>query len=96
MALTSRHHPPQVHDLVAKTLISVETPINTQLKMWVPHPNICFEVWGFDIMLDAAFRAWLIEANTCPSLSADTPLDMRLKSSMLTDLLHMVGAVLSR
>lgn len=37
------------------------------------------QVWGFDIMLTDTFRAWLIEANTCPSLAADSPLDMRVK-----------------
>jgi len=36
------------------------------------NPN-CFEVYGFDIMLDANLKAWLIEVNASPSMTATTP-----------------------
>ncbi|MEW5302346.1 MAG: hypothetical protein WDW36_005143 [Sanguina aurantia] len=83
----------QVHDLAAKAVISVEQKINTEVKMKVPHRNVCFEVWGFDILLDASATCWLIEANTCPSLAGDSPLDRRVKLAMVKDLMHMVGPV---
>ncbi len=51
----------------------IEQFINLLINIWRP------QVWGFDIMLTDTFRAWLIEANTCPSLAADSPLDMRVK-----------------
>ncbi len=56
--------------------------------------NILFaflQVWGIDVMLDEAGRCWLIEANTCPSLAADAPVDKRVKNAMVADLMHMVG-----
>lgn len=59
----------------------------------VPHRNNCFEVWGFDIMLDDMFHAWLIEVNTCPSLAADSPLDRHVKNAMLSDVMNLVGVV---
>eukprot|EP00967_Tisochrysis_lutea_P048129 scaffold58780_cov20-Tisochrysis_lutea.AAC.1 len=51
------------------------------------------EVWGFDIMLDSSLRAWLIEVNTCPALNSDSPLDKHLKTSMVADLMNLVGPV---
>ncbi|KAJ9513170.1 hypothetical protein QJQ45_029340 [Haematococcus lacustris] len=83
----------QVHDIVAKAMVAVEPRINTEVKMKVPHRNICFEVWGFDIMLDAELRAWLLEVNTCPALAADSPLDRSVKHTMVADLMHLVGPV---
>eukprot|EP00798_Chlamydomonas_sp_ICE-L_P014140 gene14140-20103_t len=53
----------QVHDIIAKAVLSAEPRINTELKMKVPFRNNCFEVWGFDILLDEDFRAWLIETS---------------------------------
>lgn len=58
--------------------------------------NVCFEVWGFDILLDASATCWLIEANTCPSLAGDSPLDRRVKLAMVKDLMHMVSAAAAR
>ncbi|KAG2488455.1 hypothetical protein HYH03_012961 [Edaphochlamys debaryana] len=83
----------QVCDIIAAAVIAAEPRMNTEFKMKVPHRNNCFEVWGFDIMLTDAFRAWLIEANTCPSLAADSGLDMRVKGTMVAELLHLLGPV---
>lgn len=43
----------------------------------------CFEVFGFDIMLDQKLQAWLLEVNTCPALNADSPLDQAVKTNMV-------------
>lgn len=51
------------------------------------------QVFGFDVMLDEDYRAWLIEVNTTPALNADTPLDVSIKQGMVTDLMHMIGVV---
>uniref|UniRef100_A0A7S3R6Q4 Tubulin--tyrosine ligase-like protein 9 n=1 Tax=Dunaliella tertiolecta TaxID=3047 RepID=A0A7S3R6Q4_DUNTE len=83
----------QVHDIVVGAMLAAEPRLNTEVKMKVPHRNICFEVWGFDIMLDSSLRAWLIEVNTCPALNSDSPLDKHLKTSMVADLMNLVGPV---
>ena len=50
----------------------------------------CCEMYGFDIMLDAALKPWLIEVNASPSLSADTAADAALKFRLVDDYLSVL------
>lgn len=61
--------------------------------MTVPYRTNCFEVLGFDILLDNNLRPWLLEINLSPSLNTDSPLDLKIKGSMIADLFTMVGVV---
>ena len=47
----------------------------------------CFEVLGFDVMLDERYKPWLIEVNHSPSFTADSDLDLRVKSKLLSDVI---------
>lgn len=80
-------------DVIVKTLMCVESKINTQIKMHVPDRRICYEVFGFDLMLDTNLQPWLIEVNTGPSLSAPSALDMHIKHRMVANLFNLVGFV---
>lgn len=53
--------------------------------------NFVTELFGFDILIDKNLKPWLLEVNLSPSLNCDSPLDVRLKSAMLSDLLSLVG-----
>ena len=50
----------------------------------------CFELYGYDIMVDDNFKAWLIEINASPSLSTTTKEDKKMKKSLMNDLLNVV------
>lgn len=50
----------------------------------------CFELYGFDIMIDSNMKPWLIEVNASPSLTASSQSDYELKFGLLHDLLHIV------
>mmetsp|Transcript_39441 Transcript_39441/g.110778 ORF Transcript_39441/g.110778 Transcript_39441/m.110778 type:complete len:209 (-) Transcript_39441:92-718(-) len=55
-------------------------------------PNqTCFEVYGFDVMVDEQLRPWLLEVNVFPSLSSSSPLDKRIKTKLIADVLTLVG-----
>ena len=49
----------------------------------------CFEVFGFDILVDSDLKPWLVEVNLSPSLAPDSPLDMQIKTNLITDTLNM-------
>jgi tubulin polyglutamylase TTLL5 len=74
-----------------KTLVSAEPILNNGYEMFVPHRNNCFELLGFDIFLDANCEPWLLEVNLSPSLNCDTPLDSKIKTSVIADLFTLAG-----
>ena len=80
-----------IEDIIIKSIISVEFPVNSACKMFVPYRNNCFEVYGFDILVDSDLKPWLLEVNMSPSLHIDSPIDMKIKTSMLCDLFTLVG-----
>jgi len=53
--------------------------------------NNCFEILGFDILIDSTYKPWLLEVNLCPSLATDSPLDLKIKSSLLADTFTIIG-----
>lgn len=55
------------------------------------HPPGCFELFGFDFMLDEQMWPWLLEANCGPDLCEDAgPSLRRLCEGALTELLRLV------
>ncbi|KAG5857562.1 hypothetical protein ANANG_G00020760 [Anguilla anguilla] len=81
----------QVEDLVIKAVLSAELQIATACKMFVPHRTNCFELYGFDVLVDSNLKPWLLEVNLSPSLACDAPLDLKIKASMISDMFSLVG-----
>jgi len=80
-----------IEDVIIKSIISVEFPVNSACKMFVPHRRNCFELYGFDILIDSDLKPWLLEVNLSPSLNCDTVIDMKIKSALICDLLNLVN-----
>lgn len=67
-----------VKDIICKTMISGQPFLSHEYRMCQPHNlqnDMCFEILGFDIMIDSEERAWLLEINYTPSFSCESPLD---------------------
>lgn len=56
----------------------------------IPDTENCFELYGFDILVDSNMKPWLLEVNFSPSLSFDCSADI-VKKSMLSDLVDLLG-----
>jgi len=84
----------KVSDVVIKTLLTIQ-PILSQscstchndLKM---PTSPCFEILGFDILLDSKLKAWLLEVNHSPSFTCDTKLDFDIKRGVIINALRMI------
>ena len=50
----------------------------------------CFELYGFDILLDDNLKPWLVEVNAAPSFTANTEVDFELKVALLDDALTII------
>lgn len=81
----------QFKDLITKTLISVEPHIITSLQKNPTNRINCFELYGFDIMVDANMKPWVLEVNVLPSLSSSSPFDKRIKTMLVCDVLTLIG-----
>lgn len=81
----------KIDDLVIKTFISIESKVCVAMRTHCPLPEACFELFGFDVLIDTELNPWLMEVNFAPSLAADTPLDFEVKSAVLADTFTLCG-----
>lgn len=57
---------------------------------------MCFELLGFDIILDKNLKPWLLEVNSAPSFATDSPLDYEIKRGLFVDMFKILGLTLDR
>ena len=65
--------------IVSKSLDAVKKKLDPQKR------NGCFEIFGYDFMVDADFSVWLIECNTNPCLDESSQILRRLLPRMIDD-----------
>ena len=52
---------------------------------------MCFEILGFDVLIDEKLKPWLIEINHTPSFATDTPLDFKIKKDVVADTMSILN-----
>jgi hypothetical protein len=81
----------RIYDLIIKTILSGEHHVmNAMKKMNVGRSN-CFQLLGFDVLVDSDLKPWVLEVNLSPSLVTDSPLDHSIKATLLKDTMNIVG-----
>jgi hypothetical protein len=82
-------------DVIVKTMLTVEADIRTQVRRQCRDGTGrgCFELFGFDLMLDSALRPHVIEVNIMPSLATAESVDKAVKGRMLAHLTTLLGVV---
>lgn len=87
----------RIQEICVKTCLSVQPHLahiyNTCFggSTRANYGSSCFEILGFDVMLDEKCKPWLIEVNHTPSFSTDTPFDMSLKHGVVDSTCKMVS-----
>jgi len=87
--LTSKHG----QEVVDTLMTNIETLIVRSLmcvqKIMINDKH-CFELYGFDILIDKDFKPWLLEVNASPSLTAETHWDYELKFDVINDMFDVI------
>eukprot|EP01062_Namystynia_karyoxenos_P013669 TRINITY_DN14914_c0_g1_i1.p1 TRINITY_DN14914_c0_g1~~TRINITY_DN14914_c0_g1_i1.p1 ORF type:complete len:600 (+),score=172.18 TRINITY_DN14914_c0_g1_i1:141-1940(+) len=69
----------RMETMVITTLLSICS--------YIPSNPPCFELYGFDLIIDEAFKVWLLEVNFAPALQIDGPVDTRVKRPLIADMM---------
>ncbi len=72
----------ELQEIIVKSLYSVQKV--------VMNDKHCFELYGYDIMIDDTLKPWLIEVNSNASLTSNTQADNEMKVKMLDDMLTVL------
>uniref|UniRef100_A0A8C3AEX6 Tubulin tyrosine ligase-like family, member 7 n=1 Tax=Cyclopterus lumpus TaxID=8103 RepID=A0A8C3AEX6_CYCLU len=85
-----------VSELVVKTIIVAEPHVLHAYRMCRPgqppgSDSVCFEVLGFDIILDRKLKPWLLEINRAPSFGTDQKIDYDVKKGVLLNAFKLLN-----
>ncbi|XP_035743508.1 uncharacterized protein LOC118451242 [Vespa mandarinia] len=78
-------------DIVVKTMIAGESSINTLGRPNMQSRYCCYELFGFDILLDEQLKPWLLEVNISPSLQTSSSLDDAVKGPLIKNVFNIAG-----
>ncbi|XP_043958557.1 tubulin polyglutamylase ttll6 isoform X4 [Gambusia affinis] len=83
-----------IEDIIIKTLISAHPILKHNYNTCFPNhisTSACFEILGFDVLLDHRLKPWLLEVNHSPSFTTDSSLDREVKDALLYDALVLIN-----
>lgn len=72
----------EIQAVILRTLLCVQDRI--------VHNDHCFQLYGFDVLIDDQLKPWLMEVNASPSLVASNYDDYKRKMSLLDDVLNVI------
>lgn len=87
----------KICDIVVKTILTIQPTLAHTYRSCQPEDtsnSMCFEVLGFDIMLDKKLKPWLLEVNHSPSFTTDSSLDRRIKRQVISEAIQLMNLTL--
>ncbi|EDW25059.1 GL23051 [Drosophila persimilis] len=87
-----------VDDVIIKTVLSAWPVLKHNYHACFPgHDKIqaCFEILGFDILVDWKLKPYILEVNHSPSFHTNEQVDREVKRPLIRDTLNLVSAVLA-
>jgi len=83
----------RIRRCIVKSLCAVQPHLSHSYRSCQPSDienNMCFEILGYDIMLDSNLKPWLLEVNHAPSFETDTPFDHKVKYELIADTIKIL------
>jgi Tubulin-tyrosine ligase family len=84
----------KIKDIVVKTLITAQPYLSHLYKVCQPEcldNSMCFQILGFDVLIDSKFKPYLLEVNASPSFGTDSSLDYKIKKNVIGDAFRMLN-----
>ncbi|XP_058453437.1 tubulin polyglutamylase TTLL13-like isoform X2 [Malaya genurostris] len=91
-----------IDDVIVKTVLSAWQVLRHTYQASFPTHDIiqaCFEILGFDILIDAKLKPHILEVNHSPSFHTDEAIDREIKEALIHDtfvMLNLNGEVKKR
>ncbi|OHT09621.1 Tubulin polyglutamylase TTLL13 [Tritrichomonas foetus] len=82
-----------IESIIRLTLGSIQSFLSNSYHTAVnskDEKSRCFEILGFDILLDSKLKPYLLEVNCMPSLACDSPFDTALKFGVIKGALKIL------
>ena len=84
----------EMDQVIIKTICWIQPTLAHAYKSCQPEDvenSMCFEILGFDILIDTKMKPWVLEVNISPSFSVDTPLDFRIKRGVIEESIKLLN-----
>ncbi|CAF3646526.1 unnamed protein product [Adineta steineri] len=84
-----------IQNIVIKTVFLAQPHLFSAYRMCRPgaspsSESVCFELLGFDILIDRTLKPWVLEVNRCPSFGTNEQIDFDIKMKLLLDTFELL------
>ncbi|CAF1102310.1 unnamed protein product [Adineta ricciae] len=85
----------EIKNIITKTIFLAEPHMSSAYRTCRPaalptSESVCFELLGFDILIDKNLKPWIIEVNRCPSFDTSEQIEFDIKMKLLCDTLNLL------
>ena len=84
----------RIDDIIIKTLCAIQPNLCHHYRSCQSDDlsrSMCFEILGFDVIIDKKLNPYVLEVNHTPSFSTDSPLDRTIKKAVISQALELVS-----
>ncbi|CAI2383004.1 unnamed protein product [Moneuplotes crassus] len=84
----------EIEEVIIKTLCCIQPSLAHTYKSCQPEDvenSMCFEILGFDILIDNKLKPWVLEINISPSFHVDTSLDYIIKKGVIEESIRLLN-----